>query len=84
MIVAMRSQPHLDPARSIIADFGGVDAVASITKRHPSWVYRWMYPTDAGGTGGRIPHDEAAKLLRAAREKGLDITADRFFGEVAA
>lgn len=70
---------HLEPARSIIAKFGGPDAVARITKRDVSRVYRWMYPRDRGGTDGSIPHAEARKLLDHAVENGIALEASEFF-----
>lgn len=71
-------QKHMDPAKSIIAQFGGPDVVSGITGRSVSRVYRWMYPQSRGGTGGVIPHREAMKLLDHARDHSLDVTADDF------
>jgi hypothetical protein len=72
------AQEQLDPARSIIASLGGPDAVRGITGRHLSRIYRWMYPKEAGGSGGLIPLTEARKLIDAARERGVPLTADDF------
>ena len=76
----MRTKPdRLDPAASIINRFGGVDAVALITNRHVSRVYRWMYPKSSGGTGGVIPQEEAKKLLAHAKDKRIKLSPAEFF-----
>lgn len=73
----------LNPAHDVILAFGGFDAVAAITGKHISRVYRWTYPKERGGTGGFIPQADAAKLLAHAKANGLPVTASSFFGEVA-
>jgi hypothetical protein len=83
--INMRDKPdRLEPAASIIAQMGGVEAVALITKRHVSRVYRWMYPKENGGSGGIIPQAEAAKLLAHARDNRIKLNAADFFGKRAA
>ena len=72
------AQEQLDPARSIIASLGGPYAVRGITGRHLSRIYRWMYPKEAGGSGGLIPLTEARKLIDAAHARGVQLTADDF------
>ncbi|MFG1334009.1 hypothetical protein V5F41_22495 [Xanthobacter autotrophicus] len=74
---------HLDPAKTVITKLGGPAAVAGITKRNLSRVYRWMYPAERGGTGGCIPQSEAQKLLEHARSSGLDLSAEDFFPQPA-
>jgi hypothetical protein len=74
----MKQTEQLEPAKSIISRAGGVDAVAAITGRHRTRVYRWMYSTDRGGTGGEIPQKEARKILDHARKNGIELTADDF------
>lgn len=69
---------HLDPARSIIRKIG-VDVVASVTGKHVSRVYRWMYPKERGGTGGLIPHGDALVLLEYAQANDVELTANDFF-----
>lgn len=69
----------LDPANAIIRKMGGAPAVAEITGRSVSRVYRWTYPRDRGGTGGVIPHDEARKLLAFACDHGIDLAPGEFF-----
>lgn len=75
----MASDDHLDPARRIIDRLGGVEAVARITNRDVSRVYRWMYTRERGGTDGRIPQPEAEKLLAHARANGIRLTPADFF-----
>lgn len=70
---------HLEPAKSIIAKMGGPEAVARITGKSVSRVYRWMYDASRGGTNGEIPKLVARQLLEHARENGIALTADDFF-----
>ncbi len=77
----MANEKHLDPAKAIIAKFGGAPEVATVTGRSVSRVYRWMYPQDKGGTGGFIPQPEARKLLDyAAEHDDIDLSPAEFFG----
>jgi len=69
-----------EPAKSIIAYLGGVQVVASVVKKHPSRVYRWMYPaTVREGAGGIIPARDQRRLLERARETGKDLRPEDFF-----
>lgn len=54
----------LEPAATVIAKCGGIDAAAKIVKRHRSVVNRWLSPKDVGGTGGLVPMRHAQVLLR--------------------
>lgn len=83
MLAVMSKPLQLDPAKSVIQKAGGVDAVAKITGRHVSRIYRWMQPKEHGGTGGFVPQPEAMKILQHAKDKGLDLSAADFFGEAA-
>lgn len=74
---------HMEPAKTIIDRMGGVEAVAAITGRHVSRVYRWMYPRERGGTDGLIPQLEARKLLTHARASNIPLSADEFFSAPA-
>lgn len=78
------SDKDLNPAHSIIKDFGGAEAVAAITGKSVSQVYRWTQPKAKGGTGGLIPSANAARLLAHAQKHKMKITADRFFPEKVA
>ena len=73
------SEKHLEPAKTVIAKIGGVDVAASITGKHVSRIYRWMYPAEKGGTGGVVPHADARKLLDHSKASGLDLHAEDFF-----
>ena len=73
------SEKHLEPAKTVIAKIGGVDVAASITGKHVSRIYRWMYPAEKGGTGGVVPHADARKLLEHAKNASIDLRAEDFF-----
>ena len=71
---------HLDPARKVIRQFcgggalaQGIAEVARICRRDPSNVYRWMLPTDDGGTGGYIPTRAQRLLDDYAKKRGVRI-----------
>lgn len=70
-----------NPASKIIDLFGGEASVSEITETSYTAPYRWQSSLDKGGTGGRIPSRHIPKLLEAAREKNLNLTADDFFVE---
>jgi hypothetical protein len=74
----------MDPAASIIAKFGGHEAVATITGKHVTRVYRWTYPKAKGGTNGVIPHEDARKLLAHAKSAGIELQPADFFAEAGA
>ncbi|GGE18393.1 hypothetical protein GCM10011390_41980 [Aureimonas endophytica] len=73
------SDVHLDPARTVIAKVGGVNAVAMITGKSLTRVYRWMYSQSRGGTGGFIPQKDAAKLLAHAKANRIKLSPADFF-----
>lgn len=68
----------MEPATSIIKALGGPTKVAVIAGVHRTRVHGWTRPKGVGGTGGHIPLPHIPKLLSAAREKGIDLTADDF------
>ncbi len=72
---------HLNPAKSIIATCGGFEAVAQITGKSISRVYRWTYPKERGGTGGIIPTRDARKLLAYANREGIDLSPSVFLAD---
>jgi hypothetical protein len=76
------SETHLNPAKSVIGKIG-IDKVATITGKHVSRVYRWMYPKERGGTGGRVPQEDAEKLLAYAKEHKIDLAPADFFADAA-
>jgi hypothetical protein len=42
-----------------------------------------MYPKERGGTGGRVPQEEADKLLAYAKENSIDLKPADFFADAA-
>lgn len=66
----------LSPAEYVIKTFGGVRATARAIGRDKSSVSVWRASKDKKGTGGLIPHKAQALILKVAREKNLDITAE--------
>ncbi|MDP3327714.1 hypothetical protein [Parvibaculum sp.] len=75
------SENHLHPAKAVIAKLGGPEAVATVTGKHISRVYRWMYSKERGGTGGVIPQRDAEKLLAHAERQGVDLHPGDFFSK---
>ena len=73
----------LEPARTIIDMCGGVKALSQMINVAKSNVYRWSYPVERGGSGGMIPTRQQAKLLAAARAKGIDLRPEHFFPKAA-
>jgi len=69
---------NLDPAKTVIDKIGGVETAAHITGKHISRIYRWMYSSSRGGTGGVVPHSDAVKLLAHARENNIPLSANDF------
>lgn len=68
----------MEPAKSIIEALGGPEKVAEIAGVHRTRVYGWMRNKERGGTGGTIPLPHIPKLLHAAREQGVSLTAENF------
>lgn len=68
----------MEPAQSIIHKLGGEAAVSAITKTASTAPYRWQYPRDKGGTGGRIPQRYHPVLLNYAQEHAIALSAEDF------
>lgn len=68
----------MEPAATIIATLGGDTAVAAITGVHRTRVANWKRPRSTGGTGGVIPLKHITKLLDAARDRDIPLTAAQF------
>lgn len=66
---------ELTQAERVIAKFGGVGPLAEAIGRNPSTVYKWTYPRTEGGTDGLIPASSLRRVLKAAREHGIFISA---------
>ena len=64
------------PADIVIEAFGGVRATARAIGRQPGCVSKWRGGRDAHGLDGRIPASVQPIILREARRRGLDITAE--------
>ena len=73
-----KSPPHHNVAEHVIEKCGGAIRVAELTKRTTSWVYKWKYEKPRG-RGGHVPHDDAEKLLLAAKKGIVDLTPADFF-----
>ena len=71
-------------AGRIIEKCGGVSRTAELVGRSKSWVYRWTYPKDKGGTGGSVPRSAQEALLDAARKGKVQISPADFFDVGAA
>ncbi|QRM55127.1 hypothetical protein [Sinorhizobium sp. BG8] len=52
--------------------------MATITGVHRTRVSNWAREKTAGGTGGIIPFKHVRTLLAAAREQGVELSADDF------
>lgn len=76
----------MEPAHHIVYALGGPSEVSRITGAHRTRVSNWMRPKNAGGTGGIIPFKYAPVIIAAAKEKGVDLSAESFLpkAEVAA
>lgn len=66
-------------AEQVIKKVGGVAKTATICGRTHSWVYKWTYPKDRSGRGGIVPHEDAVRLLQAARRGECDLSPADFF-----
>lgn len=68
----------MEPASTIIRTLGGPNKVAEIAGVHRTRVSNWKRSKEDGGTGGMIPFKHVPALLAAARDKGVDLSADDF------
>lgn len=68
----------MEPAQTIIRKLGGPSAVANLVGIHRTRVSSWQRAQARGGTGGRVPQGHIPTLLQAARERGVDLSADDF------
>lgn len=65
----------LNNANFIIQQFGGVKQLAKAINKDPATIYRWTYPKDKQGTGGRVPSSALNSIIDAA--KVLNISLDQ-------
>lgn len=78
--MAFQSSVNQDtPAFRVIQKCGGFAATARIVGKSESWVYRWTYSKDNGGTGGSIPAGAQNALLEAAGRGEIDVHPADFF-----
>jgi hypothetical protein len=71
-------------AKRIIEKCGGVAKTAALIGQSESWVYRWTYPKDKGGTGGLVPRSAQEALLAASKDGKVQIAPADFFEDAAA
>lgn len=74
---ATGGRKHYLPAEWAIRQFGSAYALAKATGLCHSSVWRWLQaPDDRGrGAAGYVPGRSQLVVLKAAQERGLDITA---------
>jgi hypothetical protein len=74
------NQSSVSPvARRVVAKCGGARKVADLTGRAVVTIHKWSQPRARGGTGGLIPSDMQAVLMRAAQQGKVDLTPADFF-----
>lgn len=74
----------MEPAQTIIRSLGGPNAVAKIAGVHRTRVSNWMRGKDVGGTGGMVPFKHVPAIIAAAKDKGVELSADDFLPRIAA
>jgi hypothetical protein len=70
-------------AQNIIDKFGGVPQLRAALEKvghriDRAAVYRWTYPAERRGSGGRIPVGWWSAIWRAAGVAGIELTFDDF------
>lgn len=73
-----------NPASSLIKKSGGHEVVSKWTGATVTSVYRWTYPKEKGGTGGRVPQDRIQPWIEKANENGIKLKLSDFFAEAKA
>jgi hypothetical protein len=73
----------MEPAQTIIAKLGGVNAVSKITGVHRTRVFAWKRSRATGGTDGRIPQSHIETMIAFARENGIELSLADFFASEA-
>ena len=81
----IKDRGWLSPAADIVLKFQseakpGAKALAEILGLRESAVYRWMYPKRSGGTGGLIPNPYHRRIISAAKERDIPISAEDILG----
>lgn len=67
-----------EPAKSIVARFGGEAKIAEVLSISPTIPYAWQYPREKKGTGGTIPQRYHLALLDHAQANGIDLSPADF------
>ena len=73
-------QPMLDPARTVLARFGGAGPLSRLLGLDRSAVHRWALPKARGGTGGLLPAKHHQRLLALAIAEGVVLSAADLIG----
>ena len=66
----------MNPATEVLQKLGGPADTARALNVARQAVYRWTWPRERGGTGGTIPQKHHLSILRIAKERGVEISAD--------
>lgn len=78
--LANKGSPGETPVDKVIRVFGGAKATA-IAGLTTDALRKWNRPLSKGGGGGLVPARYQSRFLDAAREAGLDLTAEDFIAE---
>lgn len=81
----MTSNPRRDPqtatpAEKAIRAAGGVRPLATLLGIDHVWVWRWTRPCTAGGTDGRIPYPQQARIAQLSDRHGWGLTPADILG----
>lgn len=68
----------MEPAATIIKQFGGPSELAALLGVHRTRVSNWQRQRASGGTGGLIPQRYHPALLDHAQRKGVALAAADF------
>lgn len=70
----MSHHKRLEPAKSVIARFGGIRPTARVLGISPSAVMRWMLPRHEKGTDGNVPLKHWQALINYAKKEQISLT----------
>lgn len=65
--------------KNIANKFGGVSKFSRIIGKHRTSVHRWIRDFDKGGNGGHIPPYMIPKILKLAKEYGIELDSKDFY-----
>ena len=68
-----------EPANTIIKKFNGLKPLAEAVGVTVLSVMRWRTPKEKGGTGGAIPHWHIEAIMKAARDREIELSPADFF-----